>query len=162
VVNESKENEIILAAFKSYFIALIPNPNNPQSFEDFQPISLCNNIYKVIAKVIARRIKTFLSRSIRKEQFGFLEGRQIHEAIRLAQEGLHSIKNYKLKAVILKIDHSKAFGMVNWFYLRRVLTEIRFMPAFVNLIMECNQSASFVVLINGLTSPFFHVHRGVR
>jgi hypothetical protein len=43
------------------------------------------------------------------EQFGFLEGRQIHEAIGVAQEALHNIKTRKLKSAILKIDISKAY-----------------------------------------------------
>jgi hypothetical protein len=32
----------------------------------------------VVAKVISRRIKSILSNKVSKEQFGFLEGRQIH------------------------------------------------------------------------------------
>jgi hypothetical protein len=48
------------------------------------PISLCNCIYKIIAKIISKRIKGILSKSISQEQFGFLEGRQIHEAIGVA------------------------------------------------------------------------------
>jgi hypothetical protein len=59
--------------------------------------------------VIARRIKGVLLASISKEQFGFLEGRQIHEAIRVAQEGIHSIKMKNLKGTVLKIDLSKAY-----------------------------------------------------
>jgi len=37
-----------------------------------------------VKKIIARQLKPFLSDSISKEQFGFLEGRQIHEAIGVA------------------------------------------------------------------------------
>jgi hypothetical protein len=75
------------------FIALIPKSDDPTSMEDFQPISLCNCIYKVVSKFIARRLKTILSEKISKEQFGFLEGRQIHEAIGVAQEVMHSVKS---------------------------------------------------------------------
>jgi hypothetical protein len=76
---------------------------------DFRPISLYNCIYKIVAKVIAKRIKKILSKSISKEQFGFLEGRQIHEAIGVAQEGIHSMKTKKIKGTMLKIDLSKAY-----------------------------------------------------
>jgi len=34
-----------------------------------------------VAKIIARRINPILLGSISQEKFGFLEGRQIHEAI---------------------------------------------------------------------------------
>jgi hypothetical protein len=57
------------------YIALIPKSDGPQSFDHFRPISLCNCIYKIVEKIIAKRIKVVLSESISKEQFGFLEGR---------------------------------------------------------------------------------------
>jgi hypothetical protein len=91
--------------------------DDPQSFDDFRPISLCNCIYKIIAKIIARRLKPLLSEAISKEQFGFLEGRQIHEAIGVAQEGLHSLKTTREKGTILNIDLSKAYDWVNWSYI---------------------------------------------
>jgi hypothetical protein len=113
VVNEARLNGRILAPFNATFIALIPKTDNPSSFEDFRLISLCNGIYKIIAKIISRRIKVVLSRSINPEQFGFLEGRQIHEAIGVAQEVLHSLKTRNMKGVVLKIDLSKAYDRVN-------------------------------------------------
>jgi len=85
----------ILVAFNTTFIVRIPKMNNPVSFENFHPISLCNNIYKIIAKIISRRIKETLSKRISSEQFAFLEGCQLHEAIGVAQESLHSVKKIK-------------------------------------------------------------------
>jgi hypothetical protein len=66
--------------------------------------------------VIVRRIKGVLSEMISKEKFGFLEGRQIHEAIGVAQEILHSIKSRKEKGMFLKIDLSISYDCVKWLY----------------------------------------------
>lgn len=74
VVEESRKKGEVYSPFNATFIALIPKKEVPETFEDFQPISLCNCIYKIIAKVIALRIKPFLSRHISMEQFGFLNG----------------------------------------------------------------------------------------
>jgi hypothetical protein len=81
VVEASRTIGKMLGAFNTTFLALIPKDDNPSSFDKFRPISLCNCIYKIISKVIVRRLKKVLSRKISDEQFGFLEGRQIHEAI---------------------------------------------------------------------------------
>lgn len=43
------------------------------------------------------------------EQFSFLDHRQIHKAVGIAQEALHSIKSKNLKGMILKINLEKAF-----------------------------------------------------
>jgi hypothetical protein len=162
VVEESRLNGRIHGPLNSTFIALIPKVNEPLSFDDFRPISLCNCIYKIIAKIIARRLKPLLSKSISKEQFGFLEGRQIHEAIGVAQEGLHNLKTKKEKGTILKIDLSKAFDRVNWSYIRLLLTHIGFDVPFIKWIMACISSVSFAVLINGAASPFFISEKGLR
>jgi hypothetical protein len=99
VVEESRINGHIHVPLNATFISLIPNKDDPHTLEYFRPISLCNNIYKVVSKVISRRIKAILSKFVSQEQFNFLEGRQIHEAIGVAQEALHSIKSHKLKGV---------------------------------------------------------------
>jgi len=96
-------------AFNSTFIALIPETDAPQTFDDYRPISFCNCIYKIIAKIIANCLKPILYEHISLEQFSFLDHRQIHKAVGIAQEALHSIKSKNLKGMILKINLEKAF-----------------------------------------------------
>ena len=84
MVEDTRLTGRIPASFNLTFLALIPKVDNPLSLNDFRPISLYNCIYKVVSKFIARRLKGILSEHISAEQFGFLEGRQIHEAT-----GLH-------------------------------------------------------------------------
>jgi len=61
VVEESKHTGSIFHPFNSTFLALVPKTDLPSSFEEFRPISLCTCVYKIIAKVIASRLKPFLS-----------------------------------------------------------------------------------------------------
>jgi hypothetical protein len=124
VVEESRVNGHIRNLINSTFLALIRKTDNPSSFEDFWPISLCNCLYKIILKVISRRLKVILSKHISYEQFGFWEGRQIHEAIGVVQEGFHSIKLRKLKGDVVKIDLSIPVDRVNWLYLRMLLIHL--------------------------------------
>jgi hypothetical protein len=60
------------------------------------------------------------------------------------------------------VDLSKAYDRVSWLYLRLILIHLGFCHQFVVWVMNCITFASFVVLINGATSPFFRPGRGLR
>jgi hypothetical protein len=72
----------MLSNINSTFIALIPKVDYPSYFDDFKSIALWNYLYKIIAKLIAVRLKPVLSKIITSEQFGLLKGCLIHEAIK--------------------------------------------------------------------------------
>ena len=80
-IDLTRTSDCIPPSLNSTFLALIPKKEKPQTFADFRPISLCNLLYKLIAKVIAGRLKPFLDLGISQEQFGFLKDRQISEPI---------------------------------------------------------------------------------
>jgi hypothetical protein len=162
LVEDTRTRGKVIGSLNSTFLTLIPKVNNPSSFGDYRPISLCNLCYKLISKVIANRIKPILSRTLSGEQLGFLKGRQILDAIGTAQECLHSIKMKNSKALILKLDLKKAFDCIDWDFLRMILIQSGFSQQTTKWILSCVTSANFVVLVNGETSPFFHSGRGLR
>eukprot|EP00253_Pinus_taeda_P026585 PITA_26585 len=162
VIEECRETGTMYNAINSTFIALIPKTDSSSSFDDYHPISLCNVIYKIISKIIANRIRPILSRHIAPHQFAFLEHRQIHEVVGVAQEALHSIWTKHLKEIILKIDLAKAFDRVSWLYLKMILIHLGFPQNFISWIMACITTPTFSVLINGSASQFFHSKRGLR
>ena len=84
LVEETRVNGVLHPLLNSNFIDLILKKDNPEILEDYKPISMCNITYKVVTKIIAQRFRKVLSKLISKEQFIFLEDRQIHEAIGVA------------------------------------------------------------------------------
>ena len=59
------------------FIALVPKVKDPSKLEQYRPISLVGAIYKVIAKVLAGRIKKVINSVVEENQSAFLKGRGI-------------------------------------------------------------------------------------
>lgn len=76
-------------------IALILKMNSPNTVHQYWPISLSNVYYKVIAKILANRLKRILPKIISPHQTAFIPGRIIQENTLLAQEVFHHLKKKK-------------------------------------------------------------------
>lgn len=90
-------------------LPLFPKKLNAVTPQDFRPISLCNVIYKIIAKTLANRLKNLLPTYIHETQQAFIQGRRISNNITIAQEITHSfqLSSWKEQAFMLKVDLAK-------------------------------------------------------
>ena len=69
-------------------------------------------LYKWLAKVLANRLKMVVGKLISKAQNAFVEGRQILDAVLVANEVLDSVLKGKEGAVMCKLDIEKAYDHV--------------------------------------------------
>ena len=144
-------------------LTLIPKTEEAQTMKDFRPIACCNLIYKVISKVLARRLKTILPEAIEANQTAFIKGRLMLENVLLASElvnGYHKESNSNRATV--KFDISKAFDTVRWSFITSVLKAMGLPPQFILWIRVCISTATFSVSVNGSLEGFFTSARGIR
>ena len=147
------------------FIALIPKIKEPKKVSDFRPISLCNVVYKLIAKVLVNRLKLALPYVVSDSQSAFLSGWLIPNNVLVAFETLHYLKRKtqrKLGFMALKLNMSKAYDRVEWEFLERAMIHLGFFGRFVNLIMSCIKTVSFSALLNRVPGGQFKPYRGLR
>ncbi|KAK1293023.1 hypothetical protein QJS10_CPB17g01017 [Acorus calamus] len=64
--------------------------------------------------------------------------------------------------VCVKVDLRKAFDSVRWSFVKEVMKGLSFPPLIIELIMQCIQTPSFSVLINGSPHGFFNSNCGLR
>lgn len=53
-------------------ICLIPKVDKPEFVSQFRPISLCNNLYKVVTKIVVNQLKSCMNDIISPFQIGFI------------------------------------------------------------------------------------------
>ena len=89
-------------------ISLIPkDENNLMTLSNWRPITLLNVDYKILAKIIANRIKPVLPKLIHPDQTGFIKERFIGQNIRLLNDLMEYTDEQKIPGILLFIDFDK-------------------------------------------------------
>ncbi len=132
-------------------ISLITKCLGPETLNHFRPISLCNTVYKIVTKIIVGRLRPIIGNLVSPFQAAFVPGKRGLDNVVIVQELIHSIhrKKGRVGQFILKLDLEKAYDRLEWDFIREVLTFFKFPPTFVNLILECVTTSSFLLLYSG-------------
>ncbi|KAK0571729.1 hypothetical protein LWI29_020657 [Acer saccharum] len=153
----------LLKELNATILALVPKVPKPSKMKDFRPISCCNTLYKIIAKIIANRIKPCLPDIISPSQSAFVAGRSIGDNILLVQELMRNYhKDIGCPRLALKVDLMKAFDMVDWGFLLETLAFFHFPPRVIMWIKACLTTPKFSISFNGELAGFFSKKRGLR
>ena len=119
-------------------------------------------LYKILTKVLANRIKRVLDKVISKSQNAFVKGRQILDAVRIANELVDSTLRRKKQGMVCKLDIEKAYDSINWEFLYLVMGRMGFGSRWLSWIKWCISTASFSVFINGSPAGFFPSSKRLR
>ena len=164
--------DVVISFFKSgsllreincTIIALVPKVPNPESMNDYRPISCCNIIYKCISNIITARIKQCIPEIISPSHSAFVQGRSIADNILITQELMINYhRDNGPPRCALKVDIKKAYDTISWSCILGILSSMGTPTLLMKCIKACITTPSFSVSINGKLAGFFSSKCGLR
>ena len=129
---------------------------------NFRPISLLNTDYKILTKVLAKRLEKVLPKVINADQTGYIKNRYIGENIRLISDIMTYTAEKDIPGIALFLDFKKAFDTIEWDFINSCLEVFNFGPDIQKWVKILYSNVSSCIVNNGFASEIFPLERGVR
>ncbi|XP_013595094.1 PREDICTED: uncharacterized protein LOC106303347 [Brassica oleracea var. oleracea] len=156
-------NSFLPATTNSAILSLVPKRLGASFITDYRPIACLNTIYKVISRLLVRRLKPVLSSIIVPNQTAFVKDRLLLENTVLAGElvnGYH--KRHGPKRITIKVDIAKAFDTLSWEFLFNCLQGLGVPEILTGWLRKCVCTTNFMIGYNGRVQGYFKGKRGLR
>ena len=110
------------------------------------------------------RVRPLLNRLVSPVQTTFVPGKRGTDNVLIAQELFHALdkKKGKVGFMAVKLDLEKAYDLLEWSFIYRVLQAFHFPPKIIKIIMSCITSVNTSILVNGGALECFEASRGIR
>jgi len=99
---------------------------------------------------------------IHTNQYGFFKNRTIQDSIAWAYEYIYQCQHSKREVIILKLDFTKAFDIVEHSTILLMMKSQGFSKTWIGWIERILATGSSSILLNGVPGRHFHYHHGVR
>ena len=136
--------------------------NEKTQLSNWRPISLLNTDYKLLAHILANRLKTVIDKLISPDQTGYIQGKFLGQNIRVIQDIIDMIEEENTEAALLFLDFKKAFDTVNHDFLFKTLERYKFGNSFTNWVKIMYNKAESCVTNNGWVSKPLKKKCGIR
>ena len=105
-------------------IKLIPKTGSPKLINNWRPISLLNTDYKILANIIANRLKPILSSYISPSQHCALSNRHLHDNLLNTLSAIDYSTDISHPLAILQLDFHKAFDSLSHSFILATMRQI--------------------------------------
>jgi len=75
------DGQLDLESINYSYITLVPKVINPESVNDFRPISLLNSSIKILTKLLADRLQLIILQLIHVNQYGFIRNMTVQDCL---------------------------------------------------------------------------------
>ena len=149
---------------KQGVVKVLYKKKDTRDIRNYRPLTMLNSDYKVLTKILAKRVASVLDEIVSEQQLGFVPGRVITEAshlVRLVQAYLDETDE---EGLLVALDWEKAFDSVSWDYLHLAIDALGFGPymkRWYHILYNPYDPQERIVQANGINSSPFHLGSGI-
>jgi len=143
-------------------ITLIQKSGDTEDLNSWRPISLQNCDTKILAKIIANRLRPNLETLTSQTQVCSVPGRQIQDHTILVREIITYANHKRIPTFIVSVDQEKAIDKVSWEFMFEVLRRLGLPEGFIEMVKVLYSNPESCLNVNGELTPFILIMRGVR
>lgn len=163
VFSERIAKSTLLTSMTQGVICLIPKlEKDLLLIDNWRPISLLNNDYKLFAIVFAKRFKSVLDSIIDENKSGFMSNRHISNNITLVFDLIDYSELISEDSFILFLDFYKAFDTVEHPFIFYCLERFGFGTSFCNAMKTLYANGNSSMKLSDGTTQRFCLERGIR
>lgn len=129
---------------------------------NWRPITLTNVDYKILAKVLAKRLSLVIGKLINQDQVGYLKGRNIASVIRTIDDVINYMNVTKKGGYLLALDYKKAFDSISKNFMLEALKSFGFGGQFIQWVRIILSNTISMINHGGWISEPFAVNSGIR
>ena len=124
-----------------------------EDIRNWRPISLLNNDYKSITKILSNRLRSVIDEIIHEDQRGCILGRNSSDCVRMLEDLIENEADEN--TCMLLLDQEKAFYRVEFTWLFKTREAFGFGKKIIKLIKILYKDINSAILTNGRISRFF-------
>lgn len=162
LLNECYRTKELPDTMRTSIVTLIYKKDDRTLLKNYRSISLLCADYKIIAKVLAERMKLVMHSVVNDDLTGFVPDRNINENIITLLEVQDYMHNSQTSGFAFLADIEKAFDSVCRDFLLASLEKLGFGPHFIAWFVTLHNVSVAQITINGFLSEAFDTLSGVR
>jgi hypothetical protein len=133
MLDEFRARNLDLRRINYGVINLLTKMLDANETKQYRPICLINVIFKIIIKILTRRLFAIVGPYIGPTQTAFIHGRFILDGVVVLDETLDDLKTRIESGIVIKLDFEKAYDKIQWSFLEEILIKKRFLRNVDNL-----------------------------
>ena len=147
---------------KHGIVICIPKTTTPKTPAHYRPITLLNTDYKILARIVANRLRPIIAEILHPSQHGGRQGGGIFDALATVRDAIAYAEMTNTPLCVLSLDFTEAFDRISHIYLFKLLAEYGFSTKFISFIKNIYDKAYSSIDINGHTTGPIPILCGVR